>query len=152
MTQSVFSGICLTRYNLKSRTQVSLQIPLSISIHTQLILYSQVSVLQDTTQSGTQGSHEYYNQYQSGYNSLYSQVSVLQDTTQSGTQGSHQYHCQYQSGYNSVCILRYLSDKIQLHQELKVHMNIIVKYQSIYNSVCILRNLSYKIQLKIIPN
>ena len=53
------------------------------------------------------------------------QVSVLQDTTQSGTKGSHKYHSQYQSGYGSVCILRYLSYKMQLNQELKVYTNTI---------------------------
>ena len=42
-----------------------------------------------------------------------------------GTQGSQEYHSQYQSGYDSVCILRYLSYKIQLNQELKVHTNTI---------------------------
>ena len=35
-----------------------------------LNLYSQVSVLQDTTKSGTQGSHKYHSQYQSGYGSV----------------------------------------------------------------------------------
>ena len=67
----------------QSRTQDSSCIPQSISIRIQL--------------------------------SLYSQVSVLQDTSQSGTQGSLEYHSLYQSGYDSVCILRYLSYKMQLN-------------------------------------
>ena len=83
--------------------------------------------------------------------SLYSQ-SILQYTTQSRSQGSQEYHSQYLSGYDLVCILRYLSYKIQLNLELKVHLKYHRQYQSRYISVCILMYLFYKIQLKVIPN
>jgi len=55
-----------------------------------------------------------------------------------------QYHSQYQSGYGSVCILRYLSYKIQLNQELKVHTNTIANInqdmaQSVFSGICLTR-------------
>ena len=57
----------------------------------------------------------------------------------------HANHSQYQSGYNSVCILRYLSYKIQLNQELKVHTNTIININQDTTQ-------SYWLQLNIILN
>ena len=72
--------------------------------------------------------------------SVFSAVSVLQDATQSGTQCLHEYHSQYQSRYNSVCILRYLSYKIKLNQEIKVYRHNIVNInpdmtQSVFSGI-----------------
>ena len=63
-----------------------------------------------------------------------------------GTQGSHQqHHIQYQSRCDSVCILRCLSSKIQLNQELKVHRNTIANInsdtaQSVFSGICLLQD------------
>ena len=51
-----------------------------------LSLYSQVYVLQDRNQSGTQGSQEYHSQYQSKYNSasilnvIHESLSIFQES------------------------------------------------------------------------
>ena len=99
-TQSVFSGICLTRCS-SIRNSSFTRIPKSISIQIRLSLYSQVSVLKDTTQSGTQGSHEYHNQYQSGNESVFilkvipnlylSIKKVIQDASRSLTKKNYSY-------------------------------------------------------------
>ena len=108
----------------QSRTQGLSVIPQSLSIQKRLSLYAQVSVLQEATQCRTQGSSVIPQSISIQIRlSLYSEVSVLQDTIQSRTKGSHESHSQYKTGYYLVCILRYLSDKIQLNVIPKLYIS-----------------------------
>ena len=74
--------------------------------------YSQLLVLQDTTQSRTQGSYLVVS-------NLGNQIKLNHEL-----RVPQQYTSQYQSGYDSICILRYLFLKIQLNLELKVPLSL----------------------------